>query len=896
MEHSLITNFVKHLNIKGENKSEIEKILIDYISKSEGIFSLSPNYRNRILSVNSDKFLEDQIFNMLSMETINVIIGSAGTGKSYLIRKMFMKILENRMAMLPIFISLRSFIYQDIQKYIEKEVFNNLLDNNEVHDFLSKNKFILMLDGLDECINQIDIENIIIDFMLKYKNSIVVITSRHKMDSKLKNIKYIALNSSLEEGLNSINQNLYNEIMKENILKNPLLRDLLKSPLMVSLINKTFNRYDIIPDETGKIIDLFIHDILIYDDEINNRLNVSRKELIYIFAHLAYTLLLNDKDIFSMNDIKEIISKHKVNETEFLRYFPNTQLIYKEEDLFSFVHKSLQEYFAAIYIYNLDDDNKNIILNNIKDKNSQLGKLLEEYINSIDEKNFEESKESKTKGRHFRIIDRQDVDPVIEAKEIANEYSELIKRLKSEKGMMLGIFGNWGRGKTFLMDLIWKNLKEDNNPKYIRIDFHPWKYQDTPASWVYLYECFVNQYLESNKKYQVYVKNLKINLKSQGVSKLFIFLLYVGVAGISAIGLDKYLFTRVKAILIALGVGGFSTMTYICSKFKNSALKLFKEYSKNNNFTKYLGIQAEIQKELKILLDVWMKNKKNDKIILFVDDLDRCKEERIIEIIDSLRIMLEDEEILKKVIVVVAIDDRILKNVIKNKYSTLISEENKNNMMREYFDKLFISAVKLGSLKDSEILDLLNEYTKGKIDNSSNNNTDNKNINKKENNYGSENLISYEGNKSLNLSNDKNSVKAKDEATIAIEHDDKDSMTINNDYEITSSEYDILNKYIISIKDVTPRKIRIFYYRYLLGRNLLLDRLKKLNLIEKWTDDYQSIVLELMVRYTNDISLLQRESENLKTNEEMKLFDNEDKYDRQIIEEIIRIIDIVIAY
>ena len=49
-----------------------------------------------------------------------------------------------------------------------------------------------------------------------------------------------------------------------------------------------------------------------------------------------------------------------------------------------------------------------------------------------------------------------------------------------------------------------------------------------------------------------------------------------------------------------------------------------------------------------------------DKILLFVDDIDRCSIEKMIKVIESLRIILENKEIQQRVIVLCSVDSNKL--------------------------------------------------------------------------------------------------------------------------------------------------------------------------------------------------------------------------------------------
>jgi hypothetical protein len=80
-----------------------------------------------------------------------------------------------------------------------------------------------------------------------------------------------------------------------------------------------------------------------------------------------------------------------------------------------------------------------------------------------------------------------EVTPVLGVKNLAALLSEIIEELTGDKGQMIGIFGKWGRGKTFLLNQLYTFLLEKEKlkqkkerTKYIKVDYHAWKYQETP--------------------------------------------------------------------------------------------------------------------------------------------------------------------------------------------------------------------------------------------------------------------------------------------------------------------------------------------------------------------------------------------------------------------------------
>ena len=104
---------------------------------------------------------------------------------------------------------------------------------------------------------------------------------------------------------------------------------------------------------------------------------------------------------------------------------------------------------------------------------------------------------AKTNNTSFSIKTRT-VAPCFNVEYIAKIFAEHINEINSEDSQMIGIFGRWGRGKTYF----WENVKThlENTENYSFVEFNPWKYQETPAIWAYLFKTF--QYYGENATLQ----------------------------------------------------------------------------------------------------------------------------------------------------------------------------------------------------------------------------------------------------------------------------------------------------------------------------------------------------------------------------------------------------------
>ena len=369
------------------------------------------------------------------------------------------------------------------------------------------------------------------------------------------------------------------------------------------------------------------------------------------------------------------------------------------------------------------------------------------------------------------------------------------------------------------MNLICKEAIIQDN--FCIVNFHAWKYQNTPASWAFLYEQIAEGYFDSKicfcfKKdgaFQKYfniikllrpivrlIRILRLNIYRLGtwsfVCSVFSFVASVFIVRL----LDSYSwspFTNYNDVFFVL----LATLSPYLLDIIANLKKFSSKYLNRKSFNNLLGSQAEIENEIINIMKVWPRG--NKRILLVVDDVDRCPEEKLMEIVDSLRVMLENEIVHKKIAVLISADERIIKRAIKHKYLKLFGEMqdkkggfDMDDIMKEYMDKLFLCGIKLGDLTSSEKTDIVYAITKkmiiedDKVGNSffDENKTDIENIDNKKD-IKSDNMI-----KKVN----------------------KNQITIEEGNELIDA--------VGSVDWITPRQIDIFIFRYLLARNILVTR------------------------------------------------------------------------
>ncbi|HFU76462.1 MAG TPA: serine protease [Arcobacter sp.] len=465
------------------------------------------------------------------------------------------------------------------------------------------------------------------------------------------------------------------------------------------------------------------------------------------------------------------------------------------------------------------------------------------------------------------IDKKSKIEPVLGVKTIANRLSSIIINQPDDSGMMIGIFGKWGRGKTYLAEQTWKEL-HNYKPKFKRIIFSAWKYQDTKSLWAYLYENFIDSYLDKQEEetlkdkiknyYSITKKIWKLNLEKHKWFPIISFGLLLVLAIVWTFFVDKV--WLIKLLISTFGIVVLIKIFLLYISQKESAIGLYRKYFSKKSYNDYLGFQSEVEHELTNLLKTWIPEANEDeKIILFVDDIDRCNIEQIISIIDGLRVILDNPVIHERLIIITAIDEEILKVALQHKYKN-VEDESLSRMYTEYLEKIFIIGLKLNPLNNHEVQEFLNNILPNK---------------EKSTVFKTESINSLEiVPQEVDVSSSSNQ-----ENRLLMNGEQNDELSVENsaqqidDYEISDDEQDYLLEIIKKLKNPTPRKVRIFYYKYLIMKQLFDIRLKEKGLTQSWYENSDGTVIA-------DILILMANGEDFEKfgNDENEEIINELKY------------------
>lgn len=422
---------------------------------------------------------------------------------------------------------------------------------------------------------------------------------------------------------------------------------------------------------------------------------------------------------------------------------------------------------------------------------------------------------NKAKEKYSAVVDSS-VAPCFGVKTLAKCYVKQLDKIaenKKDRLCMLGIFGPWGRGKTYFFKQIKEALEERRiggkaKLKYEFIEFNAWKYQDTPAIWAYLYEtiykeglgkmcCFCDIALWIEQIWAKYGWRIIRGLVVYGLVCLLYWLMS------EVIDLPTHIKSMMQAWKRPLLLStAFSGLLYSIIKSPVTVDEMIGKHFKRKSYKGVLGIQSDLEQDLELLIRHIVSDPAKKKIVLYVDDIDRCDLDKMLSIVDSLRLILENPEIQERMIVICSLDtDKLIKAYALSKFDGRESLDNQTKEAKGHLDKLFVFSIGLSSIdKDQQI-----EYLE-KLCNPDGTSPMEQGANEEQT--------------STSTSDDPNKKEA---ASIVTQDEQPDS----TDKVIE----EIFREYLMSkeVKDLTPRKIRIIYHRLLFANNILAARKQRVD-------------------------------------------------------------------
>jgi KAP-like P-loop domain-containing protein/CHAT domain-containing protein len=278
-------------------------------------------------------------------------------------------------------------------------------------------------------------------------------------------------------------------------------------------------------------------------------------------------------------------------------------------------------------------------------------------------------------------------------------FADLITSPYTRPPLTIGIFGTWGMGKSFLLEHIEREITRRQtfrdgeahhgtgiSEAYI-VRFNAWEYSASEIVWPGLVRKILST-LDKDvpwPRYKRWWTRLRWNLTRE-FRRLRAPLAAAGMVVAIAVAVALWrnhtdLAKTIAAVVAALGVGGL--LKAASDPVARWVTTLFAE----SNYGRQIGYMEDIKHDLETLERRLHKdgNPEGDvvgRILVLIDDLDRCEPEKAVEMLQAVNLLLN----FSSFIVCLGIDARIVTGAVEKHYAGLLGRTGASGY--EYLDKI----------------------------------------------------------------------------------------------------------------------------------------------------------------------------------------------------------------
>ncbi len=221
--------------------------------------------------------------------------------------------------------------------------------------------------------------------------------------------------------------------------------------------------------------------------------------------------------------------------------------------------------------------------------------------------------------------------------------------------MTISIQGSWGTGKTSIMNFIEENLVKDGTIEIVK--FNTWQFSQ-----------FNMQDQLALSLISSMIKQIKIDTeqstKLQGIASK----LKKGFIGVTG---------SLAPVLLSSATGGLVS--------KEDVQEAVKGLSANNDDYDTASAIADLKEEFENCIRFSLEKNHKDRIVFFVDDLDRLEPRKAVELLEVMKLFFDVENC----IFILAIDYDVVIKGVADKYGRFFKDEKENlEKGKSFFDKI----------------------------------------------------------------------------------------------------------------------------------------------------------------------------------------------------------------
>ena len=314
-------------------------------------------------------------------------------------------------------------------------------------------------------------------------------------------------------------------------------------------------------------------------------------------------------------------------------------------------------------------------------------------------------------------------------RDYAVAFAEMVTNPNAQPPLTVGIYGPWGTGKTFLMHKIYEEIektqkrprdrrsKDPAPARVLMVNFDAWAYNASEVLWAGLVQQIFKKIEDQLGGLGKIRLTLSRNIAREG-RQLIRQILYV-VLFISALAVPIYLVLRqldydaLAALVPFLGLPvlvriGRDLARLVATPQSRQIATLLAGTTRAQRERRFLvsilqererGIMARVYEDMDKMLDALPGD---TRLAVFIDDLDRCKPERVVEVLEAINLLLAFREF----VVFLAVDTRVVAAVVDAHYDDTLRKAGISGY--EYLGKIVQIPFTIPKARPRDLMQYLN--------------------------------------------------------------------------------------------------------------------------------------------------------------------------------------------
>lgn len=305
----------------------------------------------------------------------------------------------------------------------------------------------------------------------------------------------------------------------------------------------------------------------------------------------------------------------------------------------------------------------------------------------------------------------------------ADQMVDAIKNVPNEQAYTIGLYGSWGSGKSTIIRTAKQKLESDKQKRIKVVVYDAWKYSGDSFRRMFLLhlqnELELNTTPEMERFYKATTEELEpnISLRKRGLIYLIcsIVAILVAILMVALLGSQEariwttLIFSAISVLAASFGGNLFYELKISQTKSILFAPEQFEECFRQM-MVKVLKKKSWYKRLWRCVREYFTEEMlpvELDKLVIVIDNLDRCDTEVVYSMLTDIKTFLSTEKY--DVVFVVPVDDEALK---KHLFAKQEDDEKSILKAEEFLRKFFNVVIKIKTHRSDELIHYIHELNR----------------------------------------------------------------------------------------------------------------------------------------------------------------------------------------